>query len=141
MLSRGRRARRGLLALVAMALLAGCSSGGHTTRPSLPASTAPVALVSAYLAGAKAGDCSFTSELTLKHTWAWCDDPRLLDYKGVGDARFVPASEGGVDEQCVPFAMDTHGSSDGSMPVGWQPWSLCLVHTDAGWRVYDQGQG
>ena len=127
--------------LTLVALLAGCSASGHPTRPLPPASTAPVALVSAYLAGAKAADCSFTRALTQKHTWAWCNDPKLLDYRSIGAARFVPASEAGVDEQCVPFEMETHGSSDGTMPTGWQPWSLCLVHANAGWRVYDQGQG
>jgi hypothetical protein len=64
-----------------------------------------------------------------------------LDYRSVGIAQIFPATTAGADEQCVPFEMNTHGSSDGSMPIGWQPWSLCLVHTNAGWRVYDQGQG
>jgi hypothetical protein len=139
--NRARRGRACALALVLVALLGGCSAGGQSTRPLPPAATTPVALVSAYLAGAKAGDCSFTRALTQKHTWAWCDDPKLLDYRSVRAAQFRPASQAGVDEQCVPFEMDTHGSSDGSMPSGWQPWSLCLNHTDAGWRVYDQGQG
>ena len=41
----------------------------------------------------------------------------------------------------VHFERETHGSSDGSMPPDRQSWSLCLVHTNAGWRVYDHGQG
>jgi hypothetical protein len=95
-----------------------------------------------YLAAAKDGDCSFTHALTQpKGTWNWCHDPRLLDYRSIGQAQFVPASEAGVSEQCVPFEMDTHGSSDGSMPTGWQPWSICMIDTTAGWRVHDQGQG
>ena len=72
--------------LALAALLAGCSASGHSERPLPPASTAPVALVSAYLAGAKAGDCSFTRALTQKHTWAWCNDPKLLDYRSIGAA-------------------------------------------------------
>lgn len=72
---------------------------------------------------------------------ALCRDPRLLAYRSVGTAQFVPAAEAGVDAECVPFDIDTHGSSHGSMPTGWQPWRLCLVPTDAGWRVYDAGQG
>jgi hypothetical protein len=53
---------------------------------------------------------------------------------------FSPASESGRNEECVPFEMYTHGSSDGTMPVGWQPWELCLVRTPSGWRLWDQGQ-
>ena len=45
-----------------------------------------------------------------------------------------------TNEECVPFQMYTHGSSDG-MPTGWQPWGLCFVRTRAGWRLYDQRQG
>lgn len=136
-----RQGHRLAVTLTCAGLLAGCSAGGHSTPRLPPASTAPVALVSTYLAAAKAGDCTVTRALTQKHTWAWCHDPKLLDFKAIGAAQFAPAAEAGVDEQCVPFDMDTHGSSDGSMPTGWQPWSLCLVQTHAGWRVYDQGQG
>jgi hypothetical protein len=104
-------------------------------------STSPEQVASVYLRAAKAQDCRLTAALTLPHTWSWCRDPRLLDYRSVGSANFVPASEAGRDEKCVGFEMDTHGSSDGSMPIGWQPWRLCLVSTSAGWRLYDQGQG
>ena len=130
-----------MAAAVALVVVSACAANSDSTRAVPPASTSPVDLVTAYLAGAKAGDCSLTRALTQKHTWAWCDDPKLLGYRSIGAAQFVPASEAGSDEQCVPFEMDTHGSSDGSMPEGWQPWSLCLVHTKAGWRVYDQGTG
>lgn len=104
-------------------------------------SASPEQVARVYLQAAKAKNCDLTSALTLHNTWSWCSDPRLLDYRSVGSAYAVPASEAGRDEQCVGFEMDTHGSSDGSMPVGWQPWSLCLVRTKAGWRLYDQGQG
>jgi hypothetical protein len=82
-----------------------------------------------------------TAALTLPHTWSWCGNPELLGYRSGQGPEHVPASEAGRNEECVGFWMDTHGSSDGSMPVGWQPWSLCFVKTHVGWRVYDQGQG
>ena len=87
------------------------------------------------------GNCALTAKLTLSNTWSWCHDPRLLGYRSVGKAWFTPASEAGRNEECVPFQMYTHGSSDGTMPVGWQPWELCFVRTRAGWRMYDQGEG
>jgi hypothetical protein len=37
--------------------------------------------------------------------------------------------------------MYTHGQPDGTMPTGWQPWSLCFVKNPGGWRLFDQGQG
>ena len=77
----------------------------------------------------------------MHHTWSWCRDPQLLGYRAFRASFNVPASIAGRDEQCVPFVMNTHGSSDGSMPVGRQSWSLCLVKTSAAWRVYDQGSG
>lgn len=102
-------------------------------------SASPEQVANVYLRAAKARNCTLTSALTLHHTWSWCDDPRLLGYRSVGPVYAVPAAEAGRPEQCVGFEMDTHGSSDGSMTVGWQPWGLCLVRTSAGWRVYDQG--
>ncbi|HEU5270013.1 MAG TPA: hypothetical protein VFU36_08815 [Jatrophihabitans sp.] len=127
----------GLALLLAGAVGTACSP--PTVPP--PPSTPPEQVVQIYLQAAKAQLCSLTAALTLRHTWSWCRDPRLLDYRSVGPALAVPASEAGRDEDCVSFEMDTRGSSDGSMPVGWQPWSLCLVRTAAGWRLYDQGQG
>ena len=136
-----RVARRVAFAMTLAGLLAACGTGNHSTRPLPPESTSPEALVGTYLAAAKIGDCSFTRALTLKSTGNWCHDPQLLAYRSIEAAQFTPASEVGVNEECVPFEIDTHGSSDGSMPTGWQPWSLCLVQTKAGWRVRDQGQG
>lgn len=133
-------ARWGLSLLLAGGVATGCSTGG--AKVSVPPPTAsPERIAGVYLQAAKAADCRLTAALTLPHTWHWCRNPRLLDYRSVGSALFVPAAEAGQDEECVGFQMDTHGSSDGSMPVGWQPWSLCLVWTSAGWRLYDQGQG
>ena len=122
--------------------LSGRAASSTARRPLPPASASPVTVASAYLAAAKDVECSFTQALTQpKSTWNWCDDPRLLDYRSVGAARFVPASAAGVNEQCVPVEMDTLGSSDGSMPTGWQRWSLYMIDTNAGRRVHDQGQG
>ena len=107
-----------------------------------PRAASPRAVARTYLLAAVTGDCSLTAALTAPHsTWSWCDDPKLLAYNSVAKAGFVPASQAGRSEECVPFQMYTHGSSDGSMPVGWQPWSLCFISTSSGWRVYDQGQG
>jgi hypothetical protein len=94
-----------------------------------------------YLRAAFTGDCNLTARLTLPRTWSWCKDPILLGYRSVQSAQYVPASMAGRNEECVDFEMDTHGSSDGTMPTGWQPWGLCFVKTRVGWRLFDQGQG
>jgi hypothetical protein len=52
--------------------------------------------------------------------------PTLLGYRGVRSPYHVAASEAGRDEACVSFEMYTHGSSDGAMPTGWQPWACAL---------------
>jgi hypothetical protein len=123
-------------------LLAACSSAPAASGASLPPSAAsPAQVARVYLRAALTGNCTVTAALTLSHTWSWCDDPKLLDYRSVRSPSSVPASEAGRNEQCVPFQMDTHGSSDGSLPAGRQPWQLCFVSTQAGWRLYDQGQG
>jgi hypothetical protein len=119
-----------------------CSSTPRAPSVSAPSAAAsPEEVARVYLRAAVTGDCDLTAELTLSHTWNWCNDPRLLDYRSVQSPDYVPASEAGRNEECVAFEMDTHGSSDGSMPTGWQPWSLCFVKTAAGWRMYDQGMG
>jgi hypothetical protein len=137
-------ARSGLRCALAVALTATLASCGDAkagrTPPLPPVPTTPGSVVAAYLAAAKSGDCTLTRALTQKSTWAWCDDPKLLDYRSVGAAVVVRATGGAAEEQCVAFEMDTHGSADGTIPIGWQPWSFCLVHTDGGWRVGDQGQ-
>jgi hypothetical protein len=131
------------LTLIALAsVLAACSGRPEAPRvpvPSVAASPGQVAGI--YLRAAVTADCTLTAELTLSHTWNWCDDPRLLDYRSVSNPFHVAASAAGRDEECVPFEMDTHGSTDGSMPTGWSPWELCFAKTPAGWRLYDQGQG
>lgn len=133
----------GALALVSLAgLLGACSGTPRASGASMPSVAAsPEQFARAYLRAAVVGNCTLTAELTLPHTWNWCGDPRLLDYRSVRGPNYVPASEAGRDEECVPFEMYTHGSSDGTMPSGWQPWSLCLVKTPAGWRLFDQGMG
>jgi hypothetical protein len=132
-----------VLTLIPLAsVLVACSSTSKAPGvPAPPASAPPGQVAHVYLQAAVTGNCRLTAELTLSQTWNWCDDPKLLDYRSVQSPDLVPASEAGRNEECVRFEMYTHGSSDGSMPAGWQPWSLCFVTTPAGWRVYDQGMG
>jgi hypothetical protein len=133
---------RGPLLACIVALLAACSAGAKASGDPAPTATAsPEQVARDYLSAAYTGNCALTAELTMANTWSWCDDPKLLHYRSVGGAQAVSASEAGRNEECVPFEMYTNGSSDGSMPTGWQPWSLCFVKTSAGWRLYDQGQG
>jgi hypothetical protein len=123
-------------------ILVACSAHSKTSGVSAPPPAAsPERVGRLYLRAAFTGNCGLTAELTLSQTWSWCQDPKLLDYRSAGKAYFVPASEAGRNEECVPFEMYTHGSSDGTMPTGWQPWELCFVRTRTGWRLYDQGQG
>jgi hypothetical protein len=131
------------LTLIPLAsVLVACSSTSKASGVSVPAVAAsPGQVAGVYLRAAVAGNCELTSELTLPHTWNWCGDPKLLGYRSVRSPYYVPASEAGRNEECVPFEMDTHGSSDGSMPTGWQPWGLCFVKTPVGWRLFDQGMG
>ena len=69
------------------------------------ASPEPVARV--YLRAAFTGNCKLTAELTLPHTWNWCDDPKLLDYRSARSPYHVPASNAGRNEECVDFEMYT----------------------------------
>lgn len=137
--------RRIACALTLMSLagvLVACSSTSKASGvPVPPAAASPERVARVYLRAAVTGNCKLTAELTLPHTRNWCDDPKLLHYRSVRSPDHVPASEAGRDEECVQFEMYTHGSSDGSMPAGWQPWSLCFVKTHVGWRLFDQGQG
>lgn len=131
-----RRRASALALMVVASVLAACSSASGTSSvPVPPVSASPGHVARVYLRAALTGDCKLTAELTVSHTWSWCADPRLLGYRSV--RRPVNYSA----EECVPFEMDTLGSSDGTMPDGWQPWELCLVKTRAGWRLYDQGSG
>ena len=60
-----------------------------TTHPAarsqtvLTKASSPEEVARAYLAAAKSGDCDLTRTLTLGHTWAWCSDPQLIDYRNV----------------------------------------------------------
>ena len=132
-----------VLMLIALAsVLAACSAATNAANVSIPPGAAsPEQVAGVYLHAAHTSNCRLTAELTLSHTWSWCNNPNLLDYRGVQSPYYVPASNAGRNEECVSFEMDTHGSSDGTMPTGWQPWELCFVKTHAGWRLYDQGQG
>jgi hypothetical protein len=137
--------RRFACALTLMSLacvLVACSSTSTASGVSTPpAAASPERVARVYLRAALTGNCKLTTELTLPHTWNWCDDPKLLDYRSARSPYHVPASNAGRSEECVDFEIYTHGSSDVTMPTGWQPWSLCLVKTPVGWRLYDQGQG
>lgn len=106
-----------------------------------PASASVTVVAKTYLSAAVQQDCGLTRVLTMSNTWAWCDDPRLLSYNDVRPPFFNPALTSGVDEKCVPFTMETTGSSDGSMNPGIEPWSLRFRKTAEGWRLWDQGQG
>src|ERR1700722_6391181 len=133
---------RALMLACIVGLLAACSAATKASGdPAPPATASPGQVARAYLSAADTGNCALTAELPTANTWSWCDDPKLLHYRSVGSAQAVPASEAGRNEECVPFELYTNGSSDGSMPTGWQPWSLCFVRTRVGWRLYDQGQG
>ena len=137
-----RRPVCGLMLICLAGVLMACSGAPSAAGVSVPpVAASPERVARVYLHAAVTSNCGLTAELTLSHTWNWCDDPKLLDYRGVRSPYYVPASNAGRNEECVPFEMDTHGSSDGSMPTGWQPWSLCLVKTPVGWRLYDQGMG
>jgi hypothetical protein len=125
-----------------VSILVACSSASKASGvPVPPVAASPGQVAGVYLRAAVTGNCELTAELTLPQTWNWCGGPKLLDYRSVGSSYFVPASEAGRDEECVPFEMYTHGTSDGSFPAGWQPWGLCFVKTPVGWRLFDQGQG
>jgi hypothetical protein len=142
MIGAGRGLVAALMLMSAGSVLAACSGNPSEPRvPAPPADASPERVARAYLRAAFTGNCDLTAELTLPQTWSWCTDPKLLKYRSVGRAYFSPASQSGRNEECVDFEMYTHGSSDGTMPVGWQPWGLCFVRTNAGWRLYDQGQG
>ena len=106
-----------------------------------PASTSVSAVARIYLRAAKGQDCGMTKALTLEssNTFSWCHDPLLQSYGNVGGP--TPALYMSRTGECIDFTMRTSGSSDGSLPRGTQPWSLCFTHTRAGWRVFDQGEG
>lgn len=136
-----RRLACGLALFSVLSVVGGCSGdsrGSDIAGP--PPAAPPERIARIYLHAAVTGDCKLTSQLTLTGgTWSWCTDPKLLAYRSVGEA--YRWSSAGRHEECVGFQMATHGSSDGTMPVGWQPWELCFVRTRAGWRLNDQGQG
>ena len=137
-----RRPACALMLISLAAVLVACSGTSNAADVSIPPATAsPERVAQLYLHAALTNNCRLTAELTLSHTWNWCDDPKLLHYRGVRPPYYVPASNAGRNEECVQFEMYTNGSSDGTIPTGWQPWALCLVKTHAGWRLFDQGQG
>jgi hypothetical protein len=129
---------RVLTLMSVIGILAACSG---PSAPVPPRAASPERVTRVYLRAALTGDCGLTANLTTANTWSWCGDPKLLHYRSIGHAYFVPASEAGRNQECVDFNLYTDGSSDDSMPTGWQPWSLCFIRTHLGWRLWDQGQG
>src|SRR5262245_15891539 len=115
-----------LMLIFLAGVLVACAAASNAAGVSIPpVAASPERVARAYLHAARTSNCRLTAELTLSHTWNWCDDPKLLDYREVRAPYYVPASNAGRNEECVPFEMYTHGSSDGTMPTGWQPWELC----------------
>ncbi len=94
----------------------------------------------ARLAAAKKGDCALTKQLTLSRTLAWCDDPKLVDYRNVHplDGMQTPGP-GSPAVRAITLEINTAGSSDGSLPAGWMPWTFLFTQGPDGWRLYDQG--
>lgn len=66
-------------------------------------------------------------------------EPDVKAYASVGDAEFVPKSEAGVDEECVP-ALITETNMNGAKPGSVQ-WNWCWTRAKHGWRLQDYGQG
>ncbi|MEY9950639.1 hypothetical protein [Leifsonia sp. EB34] len=84
-----------------------------------------------YIEAAKQQDCGLTRALTTSNTWSWCNDPRLLSYRLEGRT--------GAEGECMAYEVTLTASSDGTIPDGTQPWTLCFRQTKAGWRLWDQG--
>src|SRR5215470_9892934 len=95
-----------LMLVCVVVVLAACSAGSKTSGDPAPTSAAsPERVASAYLRAAYTGNCALTAELTMAHTWSWCNDPKLLHYRSVGSAYAVSASMAGRNEECVSFEM------------------------------------
>lgn len=124
------------LGLAAVVTLSGCAS------PDLPSTTASVARVArTYLQAAKSHHCDVTKALTSDSTWYWCDNPQLIHYRFVGKNYSVDAQRGTPKEMCVPAEISSRGSGKSANMNGTYQWSLCFTKTEAGWRLYDQGEG
>ncbi|OFE16034.1 hypothetical protein BA895_20680 [Humibacillus sp. DSM 29435] len=133
---------------VVLVVVAGFHLWGAAT-PAIPAapsqtmpsrSASPEEVARAYLAAAKNGDCDLTKKLTLDRAFAWCDDPKILDYRTVRAlAGLQTPGPGSPAVKAVTFEINTTGSSDLSIPAGWMPWTFLLTQGPDGWRVYDQG--
>ena len=150
---RAQRLRNVILATsAAVAVVVAVGVGSHlwagatTTNPAAHSQTAltkassPAVVARAYLAAVKSGDCDLTSTPTLSHTWAWCSDPKLIDYRDMKVfSGLQTPGPGAPPVQAVTFEINTSGSSDGSIAAGWMPWTFLLTHGPDGWRLYDQG--
>ena len=108
--------------------------GGHSAGGPVPGADATLSSTAhTYMEAAKDDDCGMTRALTTSHTTAWCDGPRLLAYTLLGRS--------GDDGQCRSYSITTDTGLDGTDEGGTEPWSFCYRQTNAGWRLWDQGQG
>jgi hypothetical protein len=137
----GRGRPKVLVGLVIAVGVAGCialawvllNPAPPAARGAVAGAYAPMSTVAhTYVEAAKHQDCGMTRVLTTSNTWAWCDDPRLISYKSFGRT--------GDDGECISYMLTITASSDGSMEAGTEPWSFCFRQTNAGWRLWDQGQ-
>lgn len=86
-----------------------------------------------YMEAAKSNDCGITRALTTSNTTVWCDRPRLLSYK------FLRRT--GDDGECMAYWITTDTGLDGTDQGASEPWAFCYRLTNAGRRLWSQGQG
>lgn len=126
-------------AITAVTILTGCS--GHAQEaPSTPSADSDSRqVVTTYLKAAVGHDCQVTRSLTASSTWAWCDKPRMTAYKGIGSVVKLSAQEAGVALECYPMTVTTRDGQGRGLKEGTRPWTLCFQHTEAGYKLYQQG--
>lgn len=111
-------------------------------RGSVPPASATVSTVTRdYLKAAKSGDCGLTQASTLSSTNAWCNDPRVLSYAGIGKPYPYQPTGKTVQGSCEDFNMRTTAKNITKSPTRFARWTFCFSHTSQGWRLATQGQG
>lgn len=129
----------GVVVAGASALIGGVALGGEPGHRSVQRSfSSPRAGADSYLRAVMGNRCSEARSMTPSREDAWCGNPiiKRAHYEGV---THIPASQAGVDEECVRYTITTTGSSDGSLAAGTTPWSYCYAHTHSGWKMHAQG--
>lgn len=127
-------------AVTMLTVLTACSGSGGASTPTVPPADADShQVVTAYLDAAVQHDCQVTRQLTAKSTWAWCDRPRMTAYRGLGSVVRLSAEEAGVALECYPMTVTTRDGAGRGLKEGTRPWTLCFQHTEAGYRLYQQG--